>query len=90
MPPNSVLSMRLDLGVVELGQDALGPGGELDLELQRRAVAGEAIGVAQAGVDLVQDVPGRPEAVQVEAAGADVAARHLGEALAAALASAPR
>ena len=38
----------LDLLVVELRQDALGPGGELDLHVERRAVAGVAVGVAQA------------------------------------------
>ena len=62
----------LHLRVTHPAHDALGPLGELDFEFQRRPVAGEAIGVAQAGEGLVQRVPGRPHAVQVEAAGADV------------------
>ncbi len=63
----------LDLGVAHSGQNALGPGGELDFELERGPVAGETVGIAQAGVGLVQRVPRRPHAVEVETAGADVA-----------------
>ena len=47
----------LDLGVGHPADDALRPLGVIDFELQRRRVASEAIGVAQAGVGLVQRVP---------------------------------
>ena len=67
----------LDLRVVELGQDAFGPGREARLDLEGRPVAGEAVGVAQAGEDLVLDVPRRPHAVEVEPGRADVPRRDL-------------
>src|ERR1700748_2509627 len=59
----------LDLLVVEIGEDVLGPSGELDFDVERGAVAGELVGVAQSGEELVLDVPWRPEAVEVEVAG---------------------
>ncbi len=65
----------LKLRVAQPGQDALGPCGVLDLDVQRRPVAREAVGVPQPGVDLVEHIPGRPEAVQVEAARVDGALR---------------
>ncbi len=70
----------LRLRVVELRDDALDPRRVLDLDVERCAVAREAIRVAQPGEDLVDDVPGGPEAVQVESAGADDAAAQLLEA----------
>jgi len=70
-PPELGVQHPLRLAGVERGQQPLGPHGEPHLDLERLAVAGEAVGVAQPRVDLVQDVPGRPEAIQVEAAGAD-------------------
>ena len=69
----------LDLCVVELGEDSLGPAGELDFQFQGGTVARMAVGVTQPGVDLVEHIPGRPEAVQVEPARADVAPGHLGK-----------
>ena len=63
----------LELGVGESGKDSLGPGREGDLHLQRGFVAGEAIGVAEAAEGLVEGVPRRPLAVQVEGGGADLA-----------------
>ena len=52
-----------------------------DLDVERRAVAGVAVRVAQAGEGLVQRVPRRPQAVQVEAAERMLPLRHLGERL---------
>ena len=60
----------LELSVGQPGEDALGPLREGDLHVQRRTVAGEPVGVPQAGVGLVERVPGRPFAVQVERGGA--------------------
>src|SRR6185437_652754 len=74
----------LDLLVVEAGQNSLGPAGEFRLDIQRRLVAGEAIRVAQAGERLVQRVPWRPLAVEVECGGLDLALRERVEALPAA------
>ena len=71
----------LNLRVAERREHALGPLGELDLDVERGAVAGVAIRVAQPGERLVQRVPGRPQAVQVEAARADVALGHRGPTL---------
>ena len=56
-----------------------GPSRELDLDLERRLVAGVAIRVAQARERLVQRVPRRPQAVEIEVRRADVAVRHLRE-----------
>jgi len=62
----------LDLGVVEAGEDPLRPRREPRFHGQRGAVTGEPIGVAQARVGLVQCVPRRPFAVQVESRGANL------------------
>ena len=56
-----------------------GPSRELDLDLERRLVAGVAIRVAQARERLVQRVPRRPQAVEIEVRRPDVAVRHLRE-----------
>jgi hypothetical protein len=69
----------LELDVVEFRENALGPRSEFDLELEGEAIGRVAIGVAEAGIIFVQDVPRRPEAVEVEPAGADVAFGDLGE-----------
>ena len=77
MPPNSVSSIRCVCASSSFDDDALGPRRVLDFDVERRAVAGEAIRVAQAGEDLVHDVPRRPETVQVESARADDPAAQL-------------
>src|SRR6185437_11157492 len=46
--------------------------GELDFDIQRCLVSGEMVRIAQAGKELVLDIPGRPQAVEVEASGADL------------------
>ena len=71
----------LQLRVVQPGEDALGPGGELDLDSERRAVSGVTICVAQSGVRLVQRVPGRPLSVQIECGGANFTPSQLAEGL---------
>ena len=65
----------LDLGVVQPGEDPLGPRRESRLHGQRGAVAGEPIRVAQPRVGLVQRVPRRPFAVQVEGSGTNLTFR---------------
>ena len=67
----------LGLCVVKLGKDPFGPLGKSDLQLQRGPIARVAVRVAQPGKSLVQNVPGRPQTVQIEAAGANIAAGHL-------------
>src|ERR1700753_3832518 len=62
----------LNLIVVEGGEDFFDPGGELDFDVEGGAVSSEAVGVAQSGEELVFDIPGGPEAVEVEAAGANL------------------
>jgi hypothetical protein len=62
----------LELGLIEFGEDAFGPGGEIDFEFERKTVAGVTIGIAKTRVVFVEDVPRRPEAVEIEAAGANV------------------
>ena len=68
MPPNSVFSICWVWASVEFGKNCFRPGGKLDLDIQRRTIAGETISIAQAGESLVQRVPGRPETVQIEKA----------------------
>src|SRR5690349_14068367 len=63
----------LELRVAEFGEDAFGPGGEFDFEFEGEMIAGVTIGIAQPGVVFVEDVPGRPEAIEIESAGANVA-----------------
>src|SRR5207253_1852658 len=52
-------------------QNSFRPFRKLDLDVQGRAVTCVAPGIAEARVDLMLDVPRRPHAVQVEAAGTD-------------------
>ena len=61
----------LDLLIAERRQNAFRPRRKLDLDIQSRAVSRVAISVAETREDLMLDVPRRPHAVQVEAAGAD-------------------
>src|SRR5437868_7957154 len=58
----------LQLRFIELGENPFGPGGELDLDFERGAVARVAVSIAQAREGFVQHIPGRPEAVEVKAA----------------------
>src|SRR5205823_2419585 len=57
--------------VVELGDDALHPTREFDFYIQRRAIAGITIGVAESRENFVLDIPRRPQAIQIKSAGAD-------------------
>ena len=56
----------LKLRAVETRENPPGPSRELDLDVERRAVVGIAVCIAQPGKGLVQRVPRRPEAVQIE------------------------
>src|SRR2546423_432155 len=58
----------LQLRVIELGENPFSPGGELNLDFERGAVASIAVSVAQARKGFVQDIPGRPEAVEIKTA----------------------
>ena len=69
----------LDGRIVHRRQIRLGPAAELDGDVERGLVAGVAIGIAQAGERLVQRVPRRPQAVEIEVRRLDVALRDLGE-----------
>ena len=80
----------LNLRVGERREHALGPRGELRLDGERGLVAGVAIRVAQPGVRLVQRVPRRPEAVEVERGRTNLALRDLRERLAPVLERAQR
>src|SRR5580698_5153821 len=62
----------LDLIVVEIGENALCPCGELDFDIQRRLVSREVVRIAQPGKELVLYIPRRPQAVQVEASRSDL------------------
>jgi hypothetical protein len=68
----------LHLRVAQAAGQAQRPVGQRDQHRLRVLVAGVAVGVAQAGVDLVQVIPGHPlavdrEVVGVELAGGDIA-----------------
>jgi len=76
---------RLHLRVIQLREDALGPGGGLEAHVEGHAIPRVAVGVAQAGHRLVEHVPGHPDTVEIEGGGPDLAAHHLREALARAL-----
>ena len=71
----------LDLFVIQRREDLLNPPGKPYFHVERSAIASKPIGVAQAGKDLVLNVPGRPQAVQIEAARADHTLAQLFEAL---------
>jgi hypothetical protein len=73
-----------DLRVIERREDGLGPRGELRFDGERGAIPGVSIGVAKPGERLVQRVPRRPEAVEVERGRADLALRQRRKRLAAA------
>ena len=62
----------LHLRVTHRREHRLGPFRVLDLDVERGGVPRVAIRVAQAGEGLVQGVPRGPEAVEIEATGADV------------------
>src|SRR3989442_11201320 len=78
----------LSLGFVELEQNPFRPGRELDLDIQRGAIAGVTISISQPGERFVQSVPRRPETVQVKEARANIATGHLVELFSASLQSA--
>jgi hypothetical protein len=73
-----------DLRVVERCEDALGPRRELRLDAERGLAPGVAMRIAQSGERLVEGIPRRPEAVEIERGGADVTLRQRRECLAAA------
>ena len=56
--PELGVQHALDLACIERSEDALRPLGELDLDIQGRFVSGVAVGIPQAGICLVQGVPG--------------------------------
>src|SRR5215472_3033877 len=62
----------LNLIVAEIGENAVCPCGEFDLDIECLLVSGEMVCIAQPGKELVLDIPRRPQAVQVEASGADL------------------
>src|SRR5947207_1748036 len=78
------------LGVEHLGnlfraercEDAARPLGEARLDLERRAIAGVPMSVAQTGERFVQGVPGGPEPIEIERRRANLAARERRERLA--------
>jgi len=59
---------RLDLLIGQISQNPLRPGGKLDFHLQGRLIACITIGIAQAGIGLMQHIPGRPQPVKVKTA----------------------
>ncbi|MBA7701557.1 hypothetical protein ES703_110297 [subsurface metagenome] len=61
----------LYLACIERRENAFRPFGELDFEFQSLLIPCVAIGIPEAGVRLMQGVPRRPQAVQVEAGGFD-------------------
>src|SRR5262249_21705882 len=64
----------LGLRFIKLRENGLGPGGKLSLDFQCCSIAGVAISVAQTCKSLVQRVPRRPHAVEIEEAGSYIAA----------------
>src|SRR3546814_18427925 len=68
---------RLDLIVVERGEDAVDIVAEAGGDADRLLVAAEGLGVEQSGIELVPVVERHPATVEVEARGADVAAHQL-------------
>src|SRR6185437_10455549 len=62
----------LNLIAIEIGENAFRPAGELDLDVEGLLVSSQMVGIAQTGEELVLDIPGRPEAVKVEAAGSNL------------------
>ena len=72
----------LELSIAQARQNALGPLRELDFHVERRAVSRVSKRVAESRVRLVQGVPWRPEAVEIEGRRSDVPLRELGEGLA--------
>ena len=85
MPPCSVLSIFCTCASLSGASTPSAHAAYFDLDVERRLVARVAIRVAQAGERLVQRVPRRPQAVEVEAARLDLAPRDGGERLAAVL-----
>jgi len=65
------------LGRVEAADDTFDPGGEFQGNIERRAVAGLPVGVAQTREQFVLHIPRRPHAVKIEAAGVDGAGGQL-------------
>ena len=63
----------LHLRLIQRRQHALGPFSKRRLDFQRQRVGGVTIRIAQSGVGLVQRIPRRPEAIQIETAGLDLA-----------------
>src|SRR5207302_7882514 len=66
-------------------QHAARPLGEPCLHLERRAITGVPISVAQTGERFVQGVPGGPEPIEIERRRANLPARERGERLASTL-----
>jgi len=57
----------LNLLGAKAGEDFLGPGGELNFDLEGSLIAGQAVGIAQAGEGFVERIPGRPFTVEIKA-----------------------
>ena len=66
----------LHLRFIERRQHTLSPLGKCGFHFQRLRIAGMTIRIAQTRIRLVQRVPRRPESVQIETAGLDLASGH--------------
>src|SRR5215472_13001032 len=71
----------LNLRVAKFRKYIFSPACKLHFQFESHAVASKAIGITQPRKIFVEDIPWRPETIQVETAGPDLAARDLGKAL---------